>query len=399
MKGLVRWSVASPVAANMLMALILIGGLMSVFHMRREMFPEFALDMISVVVPYPGASPEEVEEGICVKIEEQIKGVAGIKRVLSSAMEGAGTVQVELETGEDQQEVYNDIKNEIDRIITFPVEAEKPIITSVAVPRDAVYVMVYGNASERVLREMAERVREDLTALPDLSLVELVGARDYEISIEVSEESLRRYGLSFDQVASAVSRGSLDLPAGRIRSAQGEILIRAKGQRYTGEEFAGIPVVTLPDGALIRLGEIADVRDIFEEVDRYARFDGMPAVALHVMHTEAQDIIDVVDTVEEYVRRKSVELPEGVHIDTAFDTSVLVRDRLHLLVKNGLQGLVLVFLTLGLFLRWRLAFWVALGIPISFMGGLIILRGLDGTLNMISLFAFIMSLGIVVDDA
>jgi len=399
MRPLARWSARTPVAANVLMALILVGGLLSVLRMRRELFPEFSLDMILISVPYPGASPEEVEEGICIKVEEGIKGIAGIKRITSTALENVGSALAELEADADHQKVFNDVKNAVDRIFTFPEEAEEPTVAALTIQEPAVYVAVYGDAPERVLRRIAENVRDDLTATEEISTAFLMGAREYEISIEVSEEALRRHNLSFTQVADAVRRWSQDLPAGKIKTSQGEILLRGKGRRYTGREYEDIPVVTLSEGAMIRLGQIATIVDGFEEVDRYSRFAGKRAVVVQVMRTASQDAIDVVDAALRYIEEKKLQLPEGIGLATCFDSSVHVRDRISLLIRNGRQGLILVFLALCLFLRWRLAFWVAIGIPVSFMGGFIILYTQGATINMISLFAFIMTLGIVVDDA
>ncbi|MFP4380505.1 MAG: efflux RND transporter permease subunit [Candidatus Sumerlaeia bacterium] len=400
MKALAKWSASSPVAANVLMFLILLGGLMSLKYTQREMFPQFALDMIVVTVPYPGASPEEVEEGICLKIEEQLDGVEGLKEITSTAREGAGVVMVELETSANTISVYNDIKNEVDGIDAFPQESEKPIITSVKIRNTAISVPVYGDASEKVLRQTAEEVEQELKDTDEVTMTNLVGAREYEISVEFREEDLRRYGLTFETVSAEIARGSMDLPAGKIRTPQGEIVVRAKGQRYTGREFGMIPILSRNDGAIIRLRDVADIIDGFEETDRYSRYAGKRANIIAVETTETQDIITVVDRVKKYVEEKKPELKaRGLGIDAAFDSSVLVRDRISLLVRNGIQGLILVFLVLGLFLRWRLAFWVGMGIPISFMGAFILLKAFDGTINMISLFAFIMVLGIVVDDA
>lgn len=399
MRAMARWSVSSPVAANVLMVLIFFGGAMSLLQMRREFFPEFVLDFIVISVPYPGASPEEIEEGICVKIEEQIEGLDGLKRLSSRARENVGTVIFEVETGVHLPDVYDDIKNEIDQIDTFPIEADEPIVSKYSIRDPAIQLAVYGDTNERALRGLAQRVRDDLVKQPGVSLAELVGARDYEISIEVSEEAMRRYGISFDTVARAVSGGSLDLPGGVLKTGDGDILVRAKGQRYRGREYEDIPLITLPDGAIIRLGQVATVVDGFEDEDRYARYAGQPAILIQVMKTRRQDIIEVVDTTLAFVEEQRLTLPEGIGLAAYYDRSILVQDRINLLTKNGAQGLALVFLTLWLFLRFRLAFWVALGIPISFMGGFILLGAQDATINMITLFAFIMTLGIVVDDA
>lgn len=399
MKSLARWSVQTPVAANVLMALVVIGGLMSLMGMRREFFPEFELDFVTVSVPYPGASPSEVEEAICIRVEEEVEGIEGVKEITSNAFEGLGVVAIELDTSADPQEAYDDVRNAVDRIDTFPDDAEEAVIEKLSIQRSAIYVLVYGDADERVLRRLAENLRDKITATDEVSIANIAGARDYEISVEISEKDLRRYGLSFDAVAGAVSRGSLDLPAGQIKTPGGDILVRAKGQRYTGREFRDIPLLSRPDGTVVRLGDVATIYDGFEDADRYTRFAGKRAIAIDVRQTSTQDMIDVVDTTKQVVEKFRATLPGGVEVATVFDASILVRDRIDLLLRNGAQGFVLVFLSLWIFLRWRLAFWVAVGIPISFMGGFIILKSQGATINMLSLFAFIMTLGIVVDDA
>jgi len=399
MKALARWSAKNPVAANVMMLLIFFGGYLAVTSMRREMFPEFVLDFVTVSVPYPGASPEEIEESICIKIEERIESVDGVKKILASASENVGMVTAELEVDADKVQAYNDIKNEIEQIFTFPVEAEEPIISTFVIRDPAIFIAIYGDASEEALRQIAADARDELTASPEISLASMVGARDYEISIEVSEEALRNYGLSFDAVSNAVSRGSVDLPAGQVKTAEGDVLVRAKGQRYTGREYEEIPLTALPGGAIVRLGDVANVVDGFKDEDIFARYDGQPAIIIQVFKVGAQDVLDVVEAAKRFVEEKRGQLPDGVEIDTYYDFSVLIRDRINLLVKNGLFGLALVFIVLWLFLRLRLAFWVGMGIPISFMGAFCLLGFQGETINMISLFAFIMTLGIVVDDA
>ncbi len=399
MRFLSKWSADSPVAANLIMLLILIGGLMAARNMNRELIPSFDLDRINISVPYPGASPEEVEEGITIKIEEQIEAVEGVKEITSTSREGLSSVAVELELGADADDVYNDLKNELDQITTFPDDAEEVRISKASFPSSAVFMAFYGPEDRLALRAYAEELRDELVAEGEVTEADLVAELEYEIIIEIPEATLERYGLTLDAVSRAISQATLDLPAGTIDTQGGEILVRAKGQRYTGDEFADIPIVTSADGALIRLGEIADIRDAFEEEDRQVTFDNKPAVILQIQKTETQDILNVVDAVKDFVERKREDLPPGIEMEVFMDRSEPVRDRISLLVRNGLQGLILVFLSLWLFLRFRLAFWVAMGIPISFMGAFIILSQMGLTINMLSLFAFIMTLGIVVDDA
>ncbi len=399
-RSIARWSVKNRVTVNIMVVIILAAGIITLLRLRREAFPQFSLDMVTVSVSYPGASPEEIEEGVCVKIEEAIKGVDGIKKMYSTASEGFGYVLAELESDvSDPRRVYDEIRSEVDRIETFPEEAKEPVVEEIALRDPVIYVAVYGDAPEITLRKVAEKVRDDLTATPVITQAQLAGVRNYEISIEVSEADLRRYGLTFDQVVRAVRRGSLDLPGGTIKTPSAEISLRAKGQRYTGREFESIPLLTLPDGATIRLGQMAKIIDGFEDTDKRIRFNGKRAVVVQVLKTSEQDVIKIADTVHRYVTENQDRLPSGVKESVFFDQSELVRSRINLLVRNGLQGLVLVFIALALFLHLRLSFWVSMGIPVSFMGAMWVLGIRGDSINMISLFAFIMVLGLVVDDA
>jgi multidrug efflux pump subunit AcrB len=400
MKTVARWSVEHRVTVNLLMVFVIIVGLMSLIRMKREVFPYFSLDMVSVQVFYLGASPEDVEEGIIVKIEEKIQSVEGIKRIVSTAREGAGTVILELnEDVDDVQKVVDEVKTLVDSIDTFPEESETPLIQEVTIKEEAINLAVFGDVSEFALRRVAEKVRDDLLSFKSISQVTLAGIRDYEISVEVSEEDLRRYGLTFDQVAAALKTGSLDLPGGVIKTAGGEVLIRSKGQRYTGREFETIPLITLAKGTIVRLGDVARIVDGFKDSDQKGRFNGKPAALVQVRKTRDEDMVGIARTVHAYVQENRHTLPPNISIAPWGDLSLLVQDRIDLLKRNGIQGIVLVFLSLALFLRIGLAFWVALGIPISFMAAFCVLYYLGASINMISLFAFIMTLGILVDDA
>ena len=408
------------------MIFIIVAGALTVLKMRREMFPQFSLDMIYVSVPYPGSSPEEVEEGICIKIEEKIEGIDGITRMISTAREGEGSVLVELKAGSDIQKILDEIKAEVDRIDTFPEESEEPLIIEIIRRDPTINIAVYGDASEKILRKFSEKVRDDLldtdpallarkggwdTVIesiisklrlkqPDrITQIDLSGVRPYEIAVEVSEADLRRFGISFDQVVQAVRTGSIDLPSGTIKTDQGEILVRAKGQLYTGAEFKQLPLITRPDGTVIRLGQVARIKDDFRDVNVRARFNGKPAALVQVNRTSEQDAIEIARIAKNYVRQNRHKLPDNIQMAVWADMSIMVQDRIDLLLRNFTQGIFLVFLALALFLNIRLAFWVALGIPISFMGAFVALDFLNQTINMISLFAFIMTLGILVDDA
>ncbi len=398
-KGLLAWFASNHVAANLLMLLIIAAGLLTIFTMKVEFFPEFDLDMITVSVPYLGASPTDVEEGVILRVEEAIAAVDGIKRMTSTAAEGMGMVLVEVEEYADAKEVRDDIEAEVDRIITFPEETEKAIITEIVSRYEVITIVLYGDVSEKTLKKLADRVRDDLTAMDNISQVDVAGVRPYEISIEVSEENLRRYGLTFDQVARVVRNSSMDLPAGSVKTSGGEILVRTEGQRYHGPEFERIIVISRNDGTKLRLGDIAGVRDAFEDTDLYSRFDGKPAALVKVFRVGEQGALDIADTVKSYVEEKSKTLPAGVSIATWQDQSDILRARIRLLTKNAYWGLTLVFICLALFLNIRLAFWTTMGIPISFLGAFYFLPKFDVSINMMSLFAFIMSLGLVVDDA
>lgn len=401
MKGALAWFASNSVAANLLMVMLVAGGILSLATGRigQKTFPDIEIEMIRVTVEYPGAAPEEVEEGVCIRIEEEIQGVDGIDQISSTAAEGACAVIAEVLTNADVQIVLDDIKNEIDSIDTFPEDAEKPVVAQIAMRRPVMDLALSGNASEATLKTLGERVRDELLALPGITQVDLELVRPPEISIEVPEESLRRHGLSFDQVVAAVRNSSVDLPGGSLKSDGGEILLRTKGQAYRGAEFEEIVVVTRPDGTRLTLGEVATVLDGFEDVDLVGRFDGEPAVLVSVFRVGEQDVIETSDTVKDYVQTARAWIPEGVSLTVWQDDSDPLRGRRDTLLRNARSGFLLVLIILALFLRARVAFWVTLGVPIAFLGGLWLFAPLDISINVISLFAFIVVLGILVDDA
>ncbi len=399
MKGAIKWMTHNHVAANLLMMIFIFGGIVLGFSIKQEVFPEIELDLIQVKVAYPGAGPEEVEEGIILKIEENLSSITGIKEIKSVAAEGFGSVNAEVMEGEDAELVLQDVKAEVDRIDTFPEDAEKPVITKLTNRQEVVSIVVYGNAPERSLREQAESIRDDLLALPEITQVDLKSVRPYEISIEVSEENMRSYNLTLGEIAERVKKASVDLPGGSVKSRGGEILIRTKEKRYTGTEYEKITILQNSDGTELKLGDIAQVRDSFEQTDQYARFDGQPAAMVAVFRVGNQKPIAISDIVNDYVIQKSQSLPDSIQTAVWNDTTDYLKSRRNLLLKNAFLGLILVFLVLGLFLRIRLALWVMLGIPISFLGAMLMMPSLDVSINMLSLFAFILALGIVVDDA
>ena len=396
---MIAWFARNSVAANLLMVFIVVSGLIGLFNVRAETFPEFSLDMVSIEVPYLGAAPEEVEQAVCIRIEEAIQGIDGIKQITSTASEGMGTVQVEVEIGSDTRTVLDDIKNRVDAIDTFPEETEKPIIRELLSRRQVIDIAVSGQTDELTLKTVAERIRSELAALPEISQVELVSARPYEISIEVSELALRRHGLTFDDVARAVRRSSLDLPGGSVRSESGEILLRTIGQAYRGDEYERLVLLARADGTRLHLGDVATVVDGFAETDQFARFDVEPTILISVFRSGDQSDLEISRVVFDYVDRTAPTLSEGISLTIWQDQARVLNDRLRLMLRNGLTGFALVFIVLALFLELRLAFWVSLGIPISFLGTIMLMPGLDVTFNVVSTFAFILVLGIVVDDA
>ena len=399
MKGVIDWFARNSVAANLMMVFIVVSGVLALATVKEEIFPELTLDRINIEVPYLGAAPEEVEKGVTIKIEEAIQSIDGIKQVQSTASEGMGTVMVELELGADARKVVDDVKSSVDAITTFPVETEKPIIRELISRNQVVDIAIAGNVDVFTLKTTAEQVRDELAAIPEITQVDLVSAPPYEISIEVSEVALRRHGLTFDQIADAVRDSSLDLPGGSVRTESGEILLRTIGQAYRGEEFENLMLWTREDGSRLLLGDVATVVDGFAETDQFARFDVAPTMMVSVFRTGDQSALDIAARVHEYIDTASARVPAGVTLTIWQDQAKMLEARLSLMLRSGALGFVLVFIVLALFLELRLAFWVSLGIPISFLGAIALMPAFDVSVNIMSLFAFVLVLGIVVDDA
>jgi len=395
----IAWFARNHVAANLLMVIFVVGGLAALPSINQKSFPDFEVEMIQIGVPYPGAAPEEVELSVCVRIEEEIQGLEGIDRITSTASEGACGVTAELLSGYPIDRALSEIKNAVDSIDTFPEDTEKPIVSHVSPRRQALQLALAGPASERALKIYGERLRDDISSLDGVTQVELTSTRDYEISIEVPEESLRRFGLTFDQVASAVKRGSLDRPGGTIRARDGEVLLRAKGQAYTASDFERLVVETREDGTRVLVGDVARVVDGFAEDARYARFDGEPSVMIQIYRIGDQRVLDLVETVKAFAAGSVTAVPGELDLTVWRDGAQYLRDRLDILIRNGRSGFILVFVLLALFLRLRLAFWVSIGVPIAFLAALAIFPALDLSIDVISLFAFILVLGLLVDDA
>ncbi|HEX5053204.1 MAG TPA: efflux RND transporter permease subunit [Planctomycetota bacterium] len=400
--GFFAWFTQNHVAATLIAFTFVVAGLAALLggRVRREVFPEIAPNIVTVQVTYPGATPTEVEHGVCLRIEEVVEGVTGVDKITSSANEGTGLVVIETLQDADVGRVLDDVKNRVEAITNLPVEAETPIVSRLVVRKEVVNVSIYGDVPELTLKRLAEQSREALAALPEVSQVELDAVRPYEISIEVSEVAMRRHALTFDDVARAVRSGSLDLPAGAIKADAGQTLLRVQGQAYRGEQFADLVLLSKPDGTRVRLGDVATVVDGFAEDDLMARFDGKPAALLKVFRVGEQDAIAVTGAVRDWVNGPGRRLlPPGVRMTTWRDESVILKGRIDLLFGNALQGLVLVFVILALFLQLRVAVWVAVGIPVAFLGAVALMPAFGVSINMISLFAFLLVLGIVVDDA
>jgi multidrug efflux pump subunit AcrB len=396
----IAWFARNGVAANLLMCVILLTGLHAVTQrIPLEVFPSFELDIININVPFRGATPEDAEEAVVTRIEEAIYDLEGIKELRASAREGGATVTVEVAKGFEPRRLMDDIKNRVDAISTFPAETERPVYSQAARQREVISVVVSGELSERELREYGERVRDDLTALSGITQVELGAVRPYEIAVEVSANTLYQHDIGFDSVVNAIRRASLDLSAGTIRTSGGEVLLRTKEQAYVDDDFAGIQVLSRPDGMRLSVGDIATVRDGFEENPVYAKFNGKPAVFVEVYRVGDQNAIDVGDAVKAYVARAAERFPPGVTLSYWRDRSRIVKSRLNTLLNSAMQGGLMVFALLALFLRFSVAVWVCLGIPIAFAGALALMPLLGVTVNIISLFAFILVLGVVVDDA
>ncbi len=388
------------VAASLVMLVFLIGGLFMGLNIKQEVFPEFSLDRITISVAYPGASPEEVENAIVTAIEEALQGLEDIDEINAAAEEGLAFVNVTAIEGADINRLWQDIRNRVGRITTFPAEAEEPRISIADHKREVLRLALYGNISETDLRTLADRVSDTLAMDTDISLVELSGIRDREIHVEISESILRRYNISLEDVARAISHGSVELGTGRIRAVGGDILLRVKNRREFADQFAKLPVITLADGSSLTLGDIAIVREGFDDdSDNAVRFNGQRAVIIEVYRVGNQSPVQVARAGRRAAARINATLPLGVHLTIVKNRSKVFAQRADLLLRNAYFGLGLVFFFLALFLDIRLAFWVSLGIPVSFLGSFLFLGWTDFSINVVSMFAFIVTLGIVVDDA
>jgi multidrug efflux pump subunit AcrB len=399
-RGPIAYMAGNDIAVNVVMLVLLAGGLFTAFRLVQEVIPDASLDRIQILVPHPGASPEEVEELIVRRIEEQIRGVEGLDRVVATASQGLGSVIAEFKNGTDISRALNEVKAEVDRIATFPAEAERPAVREITTRQVFLRLIVHGDVPERALTELAYRIEEGISALPQVSLARTSGIRPLEISIEVPQLRLGSLGLTLEGIAEAVRQGSLELSAGTISTSEEEILIRTLGRNYDQYDFEDVVVLTRPDGTSVRLGDIATVRDGFADSDLRMRYNGRPAARVDVYRTSDEHLLDISAAVQEHLETSVVpSLPAGVEVAIWSDDAALVGGRLGLMVKNGLFGLILVFITLALFLEIRLASWVAVGLAVSFAGTFLVMGFLGVTINMFSLMGLILALGIVVDDA
>lgn len=400
-KGLIAWFAANHVAANLLMFFIIVAGLISAFTIRKQTTPEFELNWIQVQVAYLGAAPQEVEEGVVIKVEEAVQDIAGITEIRSRSREGNGSITIEVSQDVDINEVLTEVKTRVDAISTFPGLTEKPVIYKVEADTPVIFVAIHGDLDDYSRKLIAQEVRDDLLSMPEISQVDFYGDRAFEISIEVSEHTLREYDLTMSEVSQAIRRSSIDMPGGTIKTEGGDILLRTEGQVYTGRQYADLVLRTNPGGTRLLLGDIANIKDGFVETEGFGRFDGEPTATLNVLATGQQNELRTAAAVKTYVEEKRKTLPPGVEMDLWVDRSHYLTGRLDMMLKNMWQGALLVFLVLSLFLRMKVAAWVIIGIPVAFLGTLFLMPfgPWPVTINMISLFGFIIVLGIVVDDA
>jgi len=397
---MIAWFTRNHVAANLLLISIVLGGLFSLSSkLPLEVFPSFVSDRINISVSLRGSTPEDAEKGVTIRIEEALQDLEGIKQISSRSSEGSSQVSVEVDTGYDERELLADIKSRVDAINTFPADAEKPVIGLIQRKREVIAVTVSSDYNEKETLEYAEQVRDELLRIPAITQVELSGVRNYELAIEVSQDTLRQYDLTLAQISSAIANSSSDISAGNLKTEGGDVLIRSKGQAYRKDEFASIVIKNQADGTIIRLSDIATINDDFEETPVRTRFNGKQAAFIDVYRIGPQSAIEVADAVKNYITSEQANLPQGFYLSYWDDDSEVVKSRIATLTSNALQGGILVLGLLTLFLRPAIAFWVFIGIPVSFMGAFMAMAAFDVTINVISLFGFILVLGIVVDDA
>lgn len=398
--GIIATFVRNPVFANLLALGTMVGGIVAAYKLPRETFPETTTDFVVITVPYPGGSPEDVERGVSIKIEEAVQGIAGLGEVSSTSSEDSSQILVEFSPKViAASEVLRQIQDRVNSIRSFPPEAERPLVTEAVVRVPVVSIGVSGDASEATIKRVAEQIRDDLSARPEISQINLSGVREYQISIQLTEETLQRYGLTMREVISRVSASSLDLPAGTVRTRSEEISVRTTGQRYTTHDFADLVVIAREDGSTVRLGQIATIRDTFEDTPLYGRVNGKPGATVTVFKTSTEDISTIAQIVRDFVDQVTPLMPEGISLTVLADKSRDVDERLQMLMSNAVQGMALLMIVLMIFMDFRAAMGVAMGIPVATAGALWVLHMTGSTLNMISLFGLLLADAIVLDDS
>ncbi len=398
--GPLLWMASHPVAANLLMIVMIIGGFLILLNSKKEVFPEFDFDAVKISMIYNGASPEEVEQGIILAVESAIKDVDGIKKIRAAAYEGHAEIFAILHNSKEIIRISQDIKTAVDQISTFPIDAENLTVSIITDKQKVMELVLYGSASDLVLRNTAEVIKSKLESHSDIGIVDLAGVRNYEIHIEVPQANLRKYGLSLPEISDIVSATAIEIGGGSIKTSSGEILVRMTERRNFANDFKDIPILKSKNGATVYLGDIANIKDSFDTSNIYSSFNNKPAIMLIVRSVGDQTPTGISKATKKVINKINETLPEELKLVVVQDDSIVFQQRAELLIKNGLMGLFLVVIFLALFLDVRLAFWVAMGIPISYMGAFLLLPAVDNfSINMVSMFAFIIALGIVVDDA
>lgn len=396
--GLISFFAQNPVAANLLMIFIIIMGIISYSTIQKQMFPNIEINYINASVSYPGASPKEIEENIIIKIEEALADVTEIKKSVGRSFRGSGRVSMEIYPDEHLPEVLDKIKARIDGIATFPAGMEPITVAQAQWQQEVIEMTISGDLPLTELKPFAEQIEEELLQLSNVQLAN-ANSPSAEIGIEIQPQMLRKYNLTMNEITQAIRRYSANFSAGQIRTDSGMIAVRVENQFYNGDEFRDIPIKVSSGGAQVLLKDLATIKDEFTEGERYFKFNGQNTIMISVFATRNQNIIPVADSVKAYIDEKNKTLPEGLKLEILVDFTYYLNGRLDMMLDNLAQGAVLVFLMLALFLRFKLAFWVMVGLPVCFLGAMMLMPFLGITINILSLFAFIMVLGIVVDDA
>ena len=398
--GLIGWFACNDVAANLLMITIVVTGLLVARGIRQEVYPIYELDAVEIDMDYRGASPEEVERSIILPIEAELRGMDLVRRIVSVAREGSADVEVEVLPGYDRNRALQEVTAAVQRVSLFPDEVEPPVITlGAGRRREVMRLAIFGDLDEQSLIAYARQLEDGLLAEPGIALVELRGVRRPEILVEVPQDRLRALDLTLGEIANAIEESALDVPAGTLRTPGGDVLLKTTERRDFASEFSALPILSTGEGARVRLGDIATITDGFEEAERENYFNGQRAVSLAVYSSETQPPLEVAKAVKRFIERQLPGLPPSINLKVSRDRSVDYEERVVLLLHNGALGLILVLIALGFFLELRVAFWTAIGIPVSILGSLILMPAMGASINMISLFGFIITLGIVVDDA